>query len=81
MDKHGFRKRGARIALERELGRLPLIEAERHFRLHIGRKTPQAFFWVEWDPLEGAPALRDAVLVMAERRSPRPQTEGRRGRR
>lgn len=30
-----------------------------------GRKTPRAFFWVEWDP--GAAVPGDAVLVMAER--------------
>ena len=61
-------RRGATVAPERERGRLPVIEAARSFRLVLGRKTPQAFFWVEWDPLGEAPLLRDAVLVMAERR-------------
>ena len=60
--------RGARVAPEIERGRIPVIEAHKHFRFRIGRKTPQAFFWVEWDPLSGAPLPRDAVLVMAERR-------------
>ena len=60
--------RGARIAPDIERGRVPVIEAERNFRFRLGRKTPQAFFWVEWDPLSAAPLPRDAVLVMAERR-------------
>ena len=62
------RLRGARVAPEIERGRVPVIEAERNFRFRLGRKTPQAFFWVEWDPLSAAPLPGDAVLVMAERR-------------
>lgn len=58
--------RGGRIAPERERGRLPLIEAAGNFRFRLGRKTPRAFFWVEWDPCGGAPVPKDAVLVMAE---------------
>jgi len=45
---------------------LPVIEATRSFRFRLGRKTPRAFFWVEWDPSGGAPIPGDAVLVMAE---------------
>lgn len=61
-------KRGAAVAPDRGRGRIPLIEAERHFRFRLGRKTPQAFFWVEWDPLSAAPVPADTVLVMAERK-------------
>lgn len=61
------RLRGARIAPEVERGRLPVIEAAKHFRFRLGRKTPHAFFWVEWDPLSGEPLPKDAVLVMAEK--------------
>lgn len=64
--KSNFGLRGARIAPEIERGRLPVIEAARSFRFQLGRKTPRAFFWVEWDPCNGAPAPADAVLVMAE---------------
>ncbi len=60
--------RGARIAPDIERGRVPIIEAEKSFRFRGGRKTPQAFFWVEWDPLADPELPRDAVLVMAERR-------------
>lgn len=66
--KHNAWLRGARVAPDLERGRVPLIEAERNFRFRVGRKTPQAFFWVEWDPLSVMPLPRDAVLVMAERR-------------
>jgi len=62
------RKRGDVVAPDRNRGQVPLIEAERHFRFRLGRKTPQAFFWVEWDPLSRTPLPRDAVLVMAERK-------------
>lgn len=62
------RMQGARIAPEKELGRLPLIEAERSFRFHLGRKDQRAFFWVEWDLMANDPLPRDAVLVLAERR-------------
>lgn len=57
-----------RIAPEIEKGRLPLIEAARNFRFSLGRKTPRAFFWVEWDPSAAVPG--DAVLVMAEANKP-----------
>jgi hypothetical protein len=62
------RRRGAVIAPERERGRVPIIEAGRNFRFRLGRRTPQAFFWVEWDPLSREPLPQDAVLVMAERK-------------
>lgn len=65
--KSNYGLRGGRIAPEIERGRLPVIEAARSFRFRLGRKTPQAFFWVEWDPLRGEPIPADAVLVMAER--------------
>ena len=60
------KSRGSRIAPELERGRLPVIEATHSFRFRLGRKTPRAFFWVEFDPLSGAPIPADAVLVMAE---------------
>lgn len=72
--KSNFGLRGGRIAPERELGRLPVIEAARSFRFQLGRKTPRAFFWVEWNPLGGQPIAEDAVLVMAE-----PATKAERG--
>jgi hypothetical protein len=62
------RNRGTVIAPELGSGRVPLIEAEKHFRFRLGRKTPQAFFWVEWDPLSAAPIPVNTVLVMAERK-------------
>lgn len=58
--------RGDCIAPEIERGRVPVIEAARSFRLLAGRKTKQAFFWVEWDPLADPKLPKDAVLVMAE---------------
>jgi len=58
--------RGNQIAPEIERGRLPLIEAARSFRFRLGRKTPRAFFWIEWNPCGGEPVPKDAVLVMAE---------------
>ena len=64
--KSNYGLRGSRIAPEKVLGRLPVIEATRSFRFRLGRKTPRAFFWVEWDPSGGAPIPGDAVLVMAE---------------
>jgi hypothetical protein len=64
--KSNFALRGGRIAPEIERGRLPVIEAARSFRFQLGRKTPRAFFWVEWNPLGGEPIPADAVLVMAE---------------
>ena len=65
--KINYGLRGGRIAPEIERGRLPLIEASRSFTFRLGRKTPRAFFWVEWDPCGGEPVPADAVLVMAER--------------
>jgi hypothetical protein len=62
------------IAPEIERGRLPVIEAARSFRFQLGRKTSQAFFWVEWNPIGGEPIPADAVLVMAE-----PATKAERG--
>lgn len=61
-----------KIVSEIERGRLPLLEAARSFRFHLGRKTPRAFFWVEWDPRAGAPLPQDAVVVMAEAKEGRP---------
>jgi hypothetical protein len=64
MESNGMR--GNRIAPEIERRRLPVIEAAGNFRFRMGRKTPRAFFWVEWDIFGGAPIPADVVLVMAE---------------
>lgn len=64
--KSNFGLRRGRISPEKELGRIPVIEAARSFRFQLERKTPQAFFWVEWNPLSGEPIADDVVLVMAE---------------
>lgn len=60
------KRRGARIAPDIERGRVPVIEATRQFKLRVGRKTPDAFFWVEWDPANEPGLHSDTVLVMAE---------------
>lgn len=69
--KNSSALRGARIAPEIERGRLPVIEAARSFRFQLGRRTPRAFFWIEFDPCGGEPLPADAVLVMAEPRGGR----------
>jgi hypothetical protein len=66
--KRKYKKRGSLVAPEKALRRLPLVEAERDLRFYLGRKTEDAFFWVEWDRASKRPLEGDAVLVLAERR-------------